>query len=67
MAVGAQSDIVGASSQSKVLVMGASGFLILPANDGHPAKRVHYATEVNHDEAGNEEDIPESVFTGIQG
>ena len=23
--------------------------LILPANDGHPVKRVHYATEVNHD------------------
>jgi len=23
--------------------------VILPTNDGHPGKRVNYATEVNHD------------------
>ena len=25
--------------------------MILPTNDGHPVKRVNYATEVNHDKA----------------
>jgi hypothetical protein len=25
--------------------------LILPTNDGHPVKRVNYATEVHHDKA----------------
>lgn len=29
--------------------------LILPTNDGHPAKRVNYATEVNYDKTGRKE------------
>ena len=43
------------------------GGVILPTNDGHPVKRVHYATEVTYDKTSNEKDIPESVSTGIQG
>ncbi len=27
----------------------SNGDVILPTTDGHPVKRVHYATEVNHD------------------
>jgi antirestriction protein ArdC len=43
--------------------------VILPANDGHPVKRIHYATEVNHDKTNSskEDDDPETVFKGIQG
>ena len=43
--------------------------VILPANDGHPVKRVHYATEVNHGKTNSskEGDDPETVFKGIQG
>ena len=43
--------------------------VILPANDGHPVKRVQYATEVNHDKTNSskEDDDPETVFKGIQG
>ncbi|MBU3071660.1 hypothetical protein KOI40_17665, partial [Aestuariicella sp. G3-2] len=35
---------------------GGLGTLILPTNDGHPAKRVSYATEVNHDRKGRKEE-----------
>jgi hypothetical protein len=42
--------------------------VVLPANDGHPVKRVHYATEVNHETPkSSTEDGPETVFRGIQG
>ena len=42
--------------------------LILPANDGHPVKRVQYATEVNDDKTNSsKEDDPETVLKGIQG
>ena len=42
-------------------------FLILPTNDGHPVKRVNYATEVNHDKTiRKEKNIPEAAFAGIQ-
>jgi len=45
-----------------------SAILILPANDGHPVKRVQYATEVNHDKTNSsKEDDPETVLKGIQG
>ena len=38
--------------------------MMLPANDGHPAKRVNYATEVNHDKQDRiEKDSPEAVPT----
>jgi hypothetical protein len=41
--------------------------LILPTNDGHPVKRVNYATEVNHDKTiRKEKNIPEAAFAGIQ-
>ena len=41
--------------------------VILPANDGHPVKRVHYATEVNHGNTkSSKEDGPEAVLEGIQ-
>jgi hypothetical protein len=40
--------------------------LILPANDGHPVKRVNYAAEVNHDKANRKEkDNPIAIFSGI--
>jgi hypothetical protein len=36
--------------------------LILPATDGHPVKRVNYATEVNHDKQDRiEKDNTEAV------
>jgi len=43
--------------------------LILPANDGHPVKRIQYATEVNHDKTNSskEDYDPETVFKAIQG
>ena len=42
------------------------GEMILPANDGHPVKRVHYATEVNHDKTkSSKEDEQEAVFKGV--
>ena len=42
--------------------------VILPGNDGHPVKRVQYATEVNHDKTNSsKEDDPETVFKRIQG
>jgi phage tail-like protein len=46
-----------------------AGAMILPANDGHPVKRIQYATEVNHDKTNSskEDDDPETVFKGIQG
>lgn len=41
--------------------------MILPTNDGHPVKRVNYATEVNHDKTiRKEKNIPEAAFAGIQ-
>ena len=41
--------------------------VILPTNDGHPVKRVNYATEVNHDKTiRKEKNIPEAAFAGIQ-
>ena len=37
--------------------------LILPTNDGHPVKRVNYATEVTHDQADRiQENHPEAVL-----
>ena len=38
--------------------------MILPANDGHPVKRVQYATEVNHDKtkSSKEGGSPEKEF-----
>jgi len=45
-----------------------SGEMILTVNDGHPVKRVHYATEVSHDKTkSGKEDDPETMFHGIQG
>jgi hypothetical protein len=41
--------------------------LILPANGGHPVKRVHYATEVNHDKGkAAREEGTQTIFRGIQ-
>ena len=41
--------------------------VILPTNDGHPVKRVNYATEVNHDKTiRKEKNTPEAAFAGIQ-
>ena len=37
--------------------------LILPSTDGHPVKRVNYATEVNHGKTDNpQESIPCTVL-----
>ena len=37
--------------------------VILPTNDGHPVKRVNYATEVNYDKTIRKEKyIPEAAF-----
>jgi hypothetical protein len=42
--------------------------VILPANDGHPVKRVQYATEVNYDKTNpSKEDDLETALKGIQG
>jgi hypothetical protein len=42
--------------------------MILPTNDGHPVKRVNYATEVNHDKANRKENNhPEATCPGVPG
>lgn len=43
-----------------------SSELILPATDGHPVKRVHYATEVNHGKTKSSKEDPETVFERVQ-
>ena len=51
----------------KSYTLDVKAILILPTNDGHPVKRVNYATEVNHDKTiRKEKNIPEAAFTGIQ-
>jgi len=40
----------------------------MPANDGHPVKRVNYATEVNHDKQDRyEKDNPAEALARIPG
>ena len=40
--------------------------MILPTNDGHPVKRVNYATEVTHDQANRiQENHPETALAWV--
>lgn len=41
--------------------------MILPTNEGHPVKRVNYATEVNHGKGNEAEQTDaQAVFGGVQ-
>ena len=40
--------------------------MILPSMDGHPVKRVKFATEVNHDQTGKSEQFTETLFETVQ-
>lgn len=52
----------GAKSLTQKRILPA---VILPSMDGHPVKRVKFATEVNHEQAERNGQVTEALFAAV--